>query len=47
MNKKTKMAATGKTSKTSKLSPKQKVMDKNKNGKLDASDFKMLRKQKK
>ncbi len=45
MNKKP--TTNSKDKKTDKLSPKQKAMDKNKNGKIDGSDFSMLRKKKK
>jgi len=38
---------TSKTKKVATLTPKQKAMDKNKNGKIDGSDFAMLRKGKK
>ena len=47
MNKKVKTTTTSKIKKADKLSPKQQKMDKNKNGKIDGSDFSMLRKKKK
>jgi hypothetical protein len=42
-----KVTTNNKTKKVDKLTPKQKAMDKNKNGKIDGGDFSMLRKKKK
>jgi hypothetical protein len=46
MNKKVKPTATSKTKKTAALTPRQKALDKNKNGKIDGGDFALLRKKK-